>query len=307
MSTSGIAASHDPAAQGSARSDDPPAPAVAAPAPLGTPAATAPVGSLPQPHATPYLTRHATRTPGPVPSADVLTLDEPGPLLASGSAADVFALDEDYVVRRYRRGDDAAPEAMVLQHVAAHGFPVPAVHVALGPNMLMERLHGPTLLQALAAGEVSIADGSQMLVDLHDRLHALPAPQGVLPDESRWPHLPPGPVVAHLDLHPGNVVLSDAHGPTVVDWANARLATPEVDVALTALMIAEVAVDAGGDYSLAARAFLAAFLARSTVDVPAGLDQAAQARRTDPGLLTGERELVTAAADLVRELVRVAS
>ncbi|UJP40211.1 phosphotransferase family protein [Cellulomonas palmilytica] len=298
MTPSGIAASHDPAPQGSERSDDPPAPA-------GAPAA--PHGSLPQPHGLHAAPRTPLRTPGPVPSADVLTLDDPGPVLASGSSADVYALDEDYVLRRYRCGQDATSEARLLQHVSAHGFPVPAVFVAQGPNLLMERLHGPTLLQALAAGEISIADGSQLLVDLHERLHQIPAPQDVPHDETRWPHLSAGPVVAHLDLHPGNVVLSDTHGPSVVDWANARAATPELDVALTALMISEVAVDAGGDYSHAARAFLAAFLARSPVSPVPALDAAAEVRRTDPGLLTGEKELVGDAADLVRELVRVAS
>ncbi len=298
MTPPGLAAPHDPAPQGSESSDDPTAPA-------GAP--TTPHGSLPQPHGLHVGPRPPVRTPGPVPPADVLTLDDPGPVLASGSSADVYALDEDYVVRRYRCGRDATHEARFLQHVSARGFPVPAVYVAQGPNLLMERLHGPTLLQALAAGEVSIADGARLVVELHERLHAIPAPQDVPHDETQWPHVPAGPVVAHLDLHPGNIVLTETHGPCVVDWANARAATAELDVALTALMVAEVAVDAGGDYSLAARAFLAAFLAASRVSPVPALGQAAAARRSDPGLLTGEKELVGGAVELVQEMVRVAS
>lgn len=33
------------------------------------------------------------------------------------------------------------------------------------------------------------------------------------------------------------------HGPVVIDWRNARLGHPDVDVALTAVILAQVAVD----------------------------------------------------------------
>ena len=116
-----------------------------------------------------------------------------------------------------------------------------------------------------------------------------------------------GPAVVHLDLHPGNVILTETHGPALVDWANARSGTAELDVSLTALIIAEVAVDAGGVYSQAARALLAAFLAATDVDPLAELDVAAALRSQDPSLVPGERELVPAAAVLVRDLVQVAA
>ena len=74
----------------------------------------------------------------------------------------------------------------------------------------MERLHGPTLLQALAAGEITLVDGGHLLAELHARLHAVPPPPGH--DD----------VVVHLALHPANVILSERHGPALVDWANAR-------------------------------------------------------------------------------------
>ena len=256
---------------------------------------------------TTYRRQHPVHTAGPVPDASVLTLDDPGPLLATGGRADVFALDEDYVLRRYRDGDDATREAVILQHVAAHGFPAPAVFLAHGPNLVMERLHGPTLLQALAAGEIAIPDAAQVLVDLHARLHTVPAAPDAPQDEAQWPHIAAGPVVVHLDLHPGNVVLTETRGPALVDWANARAGTPELDAALSALILAEVAVDAGGVYSQAARALLAAFVVRDDVPVTAALDTAAQVRRSDPALVSGEKELVGAATELVRELVRVSS
>jgi aminoglycoside phosphotransferase (APT) family kinase protein len=234
--------------------------------------------------------------------------DEPGPLLAAGMAADVFALDEHTVLRRYRSGRDASPEVELLQHVVAHGFPAPAVLQASGPDLVMERLHGPTLLQAVTAGEVSLADAAVILTDLHTRLHAITAPDHWEHGEpGTWPLVASGPAVVHLDLHPGNVILTESHGPAVVDWTNARTGTAELDVSLTALIVAEVAVDAGGVYSQAARAFLAAFLQATDLDPLTALDEAAAVRALDPSLVPGERELVPAAAVLIRNLVEVAS
>src|SRR3954464_9398404 len=44
---------------------------------------------------------------------------EPGQLLASGAMADVWSLDEERVLRRYREGRDAAREAHLLRHVVS--------------------------------------------------------------------------------------------------------------------------------------------------------------------------------------------
>lgn len=245
-----------------------------------------------------------------VPPAELdvdLSSDAPGPLLATGTVADVFAIDDRRVLRRDRNGRDASGEAEILRHVVAHGFPAPAVLYASGPDLVAERLHGPTLLQALTAGEVSIHDGAQILADLHRRLHEIPAPEGWQDRRSEWPHVTGGPTVVHLDVHPANVILSEAHGPALIDWSNARTGPAALDVALTALIIGEVVVDAGGEYSSAARALLAAYLVCVGPDLLAGLDDAAALRAQDPSLVAGERELVPAAAALVRELVAVAT
>lgn len=230
-----------------------------------------------------------------VPQDPAIPADDPGPLLASGTSADVYALDDARVLRRYREGRDATPEVTLLRHVTAHGFPAPAVLDASGSDIVMERVHGPTLLQALGAGEIAIPDAAHVLADLHARLHRVPAP-GATGDE----------VVVHLDLHPGNVVLAEA-GPAVVDWGRARSGAAELDVAITAVLVAEVAVDAGGDYSQAARALLAAFLHASDVSPLPALDEAAALRAAAPALVPGERELVPEAAALVRTLLDLTS
>lgn len=223
---------------------------------------------------------------------------EPGQLLASGALADVWSLDEERVLRRYREGRDASREAHLLRHVVSHGFPAPRVLQAAGPDMLMERLHGPTLLQALTADEVTIPDAAHTMADLHTRLHAIPAPGAAASGSTD--------VVVHLDLHPANVILTEAHGPMVVGWGNVRAGSAALDIAVTALILAEVAVDAGGLYSRAARAVLASFLAAAGTDPREALDEAASFRAADPTLVPGERELVPAAAELVRHYAELA-
>lgn len=215
---------------------------------------------------------------------------EPLPVLNAGTTADILVVDDARVIRRYHDDHDFRVEAALMRHVAALGFPVPTLFTAEGSDLVMERLHGPTLLQALAAEELSLQDGADIMVDLHRRLHALPTPAGT----------PAGDVVVHLDLQPANIVLSESHGPALVDWANARTGSPDLDLALSAIVLAEVAADSDGDYSRAARAMLVAFLARADGDPLAQLDAAVASRLTDPALVPGEKDLVLPAADLVR-------
>ncbi|WP_213009912.1 phosphotransferase, partial [Paractinoplanes toevensis] len=96
---------------------------------------------------------------------------------AAGREADVFALDGDRVLRRYRTGMDVRHEAEVMAYVGGLGYPVPEIYAADGTDLIMERLDGPTLAQAALAGELSIPDGVAILADLLRRLHELP-PRG---------------------------------------------------------------------------------------------------------------------------------
>ncbi|MBA2773344.1 MAG: phosphotransferase, partial [Nocardioidaceae bacterium] len=120
-------------------------------------------------------------------------MTEPIPL-ASGRDADVFVIDAHQVLRRYRDGGDVTPEATIMVYVTEFGFPTPTVYEASGTDLVMERLDGPTMSQALAAGDLDVHAGGALLADLHSRLHALP------------PRLSADPAhrILHLDLHPDN-------------------------------------------------------------------------------------------------------
>jgi streptomycin 6-kinase len=216
-----------------------------------------------------------------------------GTPLASGRDADVYALDEERVLRRYRAGGDATAEAAVMSYAHRLGFPVPAVYEADGADLVMERLAGPTMLESLVDGGLSPVAGAELLADLHHRLHALPA------CESRDPAVR----ILHLDLHPANVILS-TRGTMLIDWRNATEGPPDLDVALTALIVAEVA---GGSYvpgfAPAAQELLTAFLARAGGDPLGQLDQALAYRSADPNLTADEKARLTRAAARVTEAV----
>ena len=217
----------------------------------------------------------------------------PGPLLATGRWSDIYILDHDRLLRRNRYRDVSPDEFELLHLVTSEGFPAPMPYEVHGRDLILERLHGPTLLQSLAAGETPLQEVAGILADLHTRLHAVPPPKG-----SR-----PGQVIVHLDLHPANIILTENRGPVLIDWTTAALGSAAVDVAITALLIAEVAVDPDGEYVRPARALLAVFMLTANGDILGGLEGAVRQRLSDPGLEPGELLLVPAAAELVRHLL----
>lgn len=214
-----------------------------------------------------------------------------GELLARGRAADVFAAGPGRVLRRYREGEggDTAPEAAVMEHARRHGFPVPEVHEANGRDLVMERVEGPTMLADLARRPWRVRRHGTTLAELHRALHAIPAPHGL----KRAP-FGRGDRLAHFDLHPDNVLMSE-RGPVVIDWSNASRGDPADDVALTWVIMATAAVPGSAPFRLVARAgrdvLLNAYLAG--VDTAAArerLREVASARlRLDPHLLERER------------------
>ncbi len=212
-----------------------------------------------------------------------------GSLLASGREADVYALDSTRVLRRYRRDADVTGEAAAMRYLAGRGYPVPVVHEAAGRDMVMERLDGPTMLQAALAGDLSPTDGAEQLAGLLRRLHELPP----------WPDAPDGTRILHLDLHADNVLLT-ARGPVVIDWCNVRAGDADLDTALSALIMAQVSLWDHPARALA-RTFLDAFLTVAPGDPRRMLDEAVALRRRQTATLTADEigELDTA-AELVR-------
>lgn len=211
-------------------------------------------------------------------------------LLGTGRDADVFRLDGDRVLRRYRDGGEAAAEAEIMAFVAGHGYPVPVVYDVDGSDLVMELLDGPTMATALMAGALEISAGARILADLHDRLHAVPS-RSVTGSNDR---------VIHLDLHPENVMMA-SRGAVVIDWRNATDGSPDLDVALSAVILAQVAV-ADAERATAVRELLAEFLAHVAGAPMTQLEAAIDRRGADSNITAEERAGLGRAEAIVREL-----
>src|SRR5258707_2407010 len=100
-------------------------------------------------------------------------------LLASGRDGDIFAIAPGLVLRKTRDGRSIAHEARTMQYVAEHGYPVPRIEDvrADGTEIVMERINGPMMMDAMMKRPQGMAATMRTLADLHDQLHAIPAPE----------------------------------------------------------------------------------------------------------------------------------
>ena len=161
---------------------------------------------------------------------------EVGTQVAAGRDATIHDAGPGRVLRRTEATRDLHAEAVVMEHVRAVGYPVPIVH-RVGPGeQVLERVEGPTMLDDLQAHPWRVGRHARTLADLHTRLHEIPAPDGLRPYEID------GGAILHLDLHPGNVILSPS-GPVVIDWNNVRRGPAAADVALTWILMGAFELD----------------------------------------------------------------
>ena len=161
-------------------------------------------------------------------------------------------------------------EAPIMELARSCGFPIPRVHEVRPDALVLERIAGPTMGQAMARSPWALRRHVRTLAELHERLHAIPFDGGCL---------------LHLDLHPDNVLISPV-GPVVIDWTNARGGDPAADVAMTWVILE---TSAGLPGRLLARLF------RRTVGrdaIQRGLTEARAYRLSDPNVRGDEKERV---------------
>jgi len=213
-----------------------------------------------------------------------------GPKLAEGRDSEIFEHGPGRVLRLARDGRSLEGEASVMRYARDRGFPVPAVHDAGDGYLVMDRLVGPTMLDALVRRPWRMGWGGRTLADLHRRLHELPAPAGVPSVE------PAGDRLLHRDLHPLNVILTRS-GPVVIDWANAARGDPAYDVADTWVVLS-VADAPGGALvrkavGLGRSMFLRRFLEGADMDrVVAAVPFVARNRLTDRNMSHEEQSRI---------------
>ena len=203
-------------------------------------------------------------------------------LIAEGRASEILDLGGGRVLRRFKSGGSPEREALVMRHAREHGFPVPEVFEVAADSLVLERIDGPTMLEAVFEQPATLAEQTRVLVELHERLHRIDAPDGLRP-------LGDGDRLLHLDLHPANVIVSPA-GPVVIDWANARRGASLLDVVYTWIIVAT----SNGTGRLG-RDFVEVFLSYFDRDeLLAHVPLAAEHRRADPNVLEEERERIRA-------------
>jgi Ser/Thr protein kinase RdoA (MazF antagonist) len=162
--------------------------------------------------------------------------DQLGAQLTAGRDATIHDAGPGRVLRRLPASRDLVRESRLMDHLHAAGYPVPVV-VRVGPGeQMLGRVDGPTMLEDLVAHPWRVRAHARTLADLHRRL-AVVEPPADLP-----PYAVEGDHVVHLDLHPGNVILSPG-GPVVIDWPNARRGAAAADVAQTWLLLAAFDLD----------------------------------------------------------------
>lgn len=192
-------------------------------------------------------------------------LDNLGTPIAQGRTAQIFAWKDGRVLKLYfdrMDPNDAAFEARINADIHAAGLPAPGgaelVQVNGRAGVLFERVHGPTLLQAMASQPWRIHYFADLMADLQTQLHQVSlgwlrdirgyfrwgiehAPDGIPEGHrqvalDRLARMPESSVVCHGDFHPENIVLSP-RGPVILDWLNACRGQPAADVARTYLML----------------------------------------------------------------------
>jgi aminoglycoside phosphotransferase (APT) family kinase protein len=215
-----------------------------------------------------------------------------GELVGAGRSADVYAAGEGRVLRRYRDGRPPAAvarEAEVMAHARAHGVPVPEVCDVAGRDIVMERVDGPTMLDAVGRRPWTYRAQARLLAGLHAAVHAVPALD--------WLRAPFGEgdgaqVLLHRDLHPQNVILT-ADGPRIIDWEGAARGPAAGDVAMTWAIVGFSSPPGGVIVALEVRAMQAlfnrAFLRAAGPVDREWLAAAVRQRLADPHVLPQER------------------
>jgi Ser/Thr protein kinase RdoA (MazF antagonist) len=184
-------------------------------------------------------------------------------LVGQGRTAEVFALDEDRVIK-VAHADTAGlleREAAAMRTAHAAHMPVPAAQALLDVAgrraLIMSRARGVDMLTQFGRRPWTIIGAGAKLGRLHAKLHETIAPaelpslkqtlrERIATSErttsvrervlSILDALPDGDRLCHLDFHPANVI---ADGPEmiVIDWPGACRGDPLADVALTTIIL----------------------------------------------------------------------
>jgi aminoglycoside phosphotransferase (APT) family kinase protein len=199
-----------------------------------------------------------------------------GEKIGEGVAAEVHAWAPGQVVKLFKPGVSRRlnwHEAHMTDAVFAAGAPAPEVFgvVMLEGRfgLVLQRFDGPTLLQLTRSGAVTRGQAGAILANLCLAVRNTPPPpavislrnwvdawvrsaSGTLPEPiatgvlALAERLQPGDELCHGDLHPGNVIVT-AEGPRLVDWSGPVRAPAGWDLAVSHIVLTELAAEVSDD------------------------------------------------------------
>lgn len=187
-------------------------------------------------------------------------ITQPGPKLADGRTAEIFAWGNDRVLKLYRSGwtrRTAEFEFRQAQSSQETGYRVPHVYeiveIEQRIGLIYQRVDGVSMLHSIQRNPLRLPAFSRQMTDLHLDMHRRDA-AGLEPVQERLAgkihdvaaltvdekriiherlfHLPSDTRLLHGDFHPDNILLT-ADGPVIIDWIDATLGHPLADVART--------------------------------------------------------------------------
>ena len=192
-----------------------------------------------------------------------MNLPSPGPLIAQGRTAEVFAWQPGQILKLFYEWCPpqwVQQEAETSRMIAALALPTPRPldTVTIGPRsgIIYERVTGPSMLRLSNSKPWLLFRLARQLAELHTLIHrqsgaGLPSLSASLDASIRQAatlppdlksavlrllaELPDDDVLCHCDFHPDQVIVT-AEGPVVLDWMTAHRGNPLADVSRTAVL-----------------------------------------------------------------------
>jgi hypothetical protein len=197
----------------------------------------------------------------------------PGPLIGQGRTAEVFAWQEQQILKLFYAW--CPPELTQLEMqksrvISTMNLPTPKfidrVEIDGRVGLIYERVDGVSMLSMINRRPWLLFRLARQLAELHTTIHqqdgtGLPSMRAGLneaiqqatslveglPTEvlQRLHDLPDGRALCHFDFHPDQVLMT-ARGPAILDWATAHQGHPLADVARTTVLLKVGQVPYGG-------------------------------------------------------------
>lgn len=192
-----------------------------------------------------------------------VSLPDPSTFIAEGASAAVYRLDGGRVLKLFHDGVDQsiiAREYRTAEAIQATGLPVAQLvgrqDVAGRQGIIYSEIKGPTLLAYIWRHPHRIGWAMRAMAALQRQIHGQSVPvlrsrKAILAEDiemapigerlraaaiDRLEQLVEGSQLSHGDLHPANLIVSDA-GLAVIDWSKAARAAPASDVVRSEMLM----------------------------------------------------------------------